>query len=101
MFVFEDLVLVDDKGLQKLLRAVETKELATALKAATEEVKQKIFQNMSDRASEMLQEEIESLGAVRMSEVESAQQAITKIIQDMEAKGEIVITGRKGDELIG
>jgi len=101
MFVFEDLVLVDDKDLQKLLRAVETKELATALKAATDEVKQKIFRNMSDRASEMLQEEIESLGAVRMSEVETAQQAITKIIQDMEAKGEIVITGRKGDELIG
>jgi flagellar motor switch protein FliG len=101
MFVFEDLILVDDKGLQKLLRSVETKELATALKAATDEVKQKIFKNMSERAKEMLEEEIEALGAVRMKEVEDSQQAITKIIQDMEAKGEIVISGRKGEELIG
>lgn len=100
MFVFEDLVLVDDKGLQKLLRSVESKELATALKAASEDVKQKIFRNMSERAGEMLREEIEVMGAVRMKEVEEAQLSITKIIQDMEAKGEIIISGRKGDEFI-
>ena len=100
MFVFEDLILVDDKGLQKLLRSVESKELAIALKAASEEVRQKILRNMSERAGEMLGEEIESLGAVRMKEVEDAQQKITRIIQDMEAKGEIVISGRKGEQLI-
>jgi flagellar motor switch protein FliG len=100
MFVFEDLILVDDKGLQKLLRSVETKELAIALKAASEDVRDKIFQNMSERAGEMLREEIEVLGAVRMKEVEEAQLSITKIIQDMEAKGELIISGRKGDEFI-
>jgi len=100
MFVFEDLTLVDDKGLQKLLRSVESKELAMALKAASEEVKEKIFGNMSERAGEMLREEIEVMGAVRMKEVEDAQQVITRIIQDLEAKGDLIISGRKGDQFI-
>ena len=100
MFVFEDLVLVDDRGLQKVLRRVESKDLAVALKAASEEVRNKIFKNMSSRAAEMLQEEIEAIGSVRMKEVEIAQQTITKIIQDMEEKGELVISGRKGEEFI-
>lgn len=100
MFVFEDLILVDDKGLQKMLRSIESRELATALKAASEDVKEKIFRNMSERAGEMLKEEIEVTGAVRMKEVEEAQLSITKIIQDMEAKGELIISGRKGDEFI-
>jgi len=101
MFTFEDLRLVDDRGLQKVLRRVETRELAIALKAASEEVREKIFRNMSERASEMLREEMEVMGAVRMREVEDAQQTITKIIQDMETKGELIISGRRGDELIG
>ena len=101
MFTFEDLRLVDDRGLQKVLRRVETRELAIALKAASEEVREKIFRNMSERASEMLREEMEVMGAVRMREVEDAQQTITKIIQDMETKGELIISGRKGEELIG
>jgi flagellar motor switch protein FliG len=100
MFVFDDLVLVDDKGMQKVLRKVETGQLAVALKGASEEAKAKIFGNMSSRAAEMLQEEIGSLGAVRMKEVEEAQQVITKIIQEMESKGEIVISGRGGEEFI-
>jgi flagellar motor switch protein FliG len=100
MFVFEDLVLVDDKGFQKLLRKVETAELATALKAASEEVKEKVFRNMSTRAAEMLREEMEDLGAVRMKEVSDAQQNITNIIQEMEAKGEIIVSGRRGEEII-
>ena len=69
MFVFEDLVLVDDRGFQKLLRKVETGELAIALKAASEEVKEKVFRNMSERAGEMLKEEMEDMGPVRMKEV--------------------------------
>ncbi len=100
MFVFEDLILIDDRGLQKLLRNIETKELSTALKAASEEVKDKIFRNMSERAGDMLKEEIEAMGAVRMKEVEDAQQTITRLIQDMEAKGDIIISGRKGEEFI-
>lgn len=100
MFVFEDLVLVDDRGFQKLLRRVETKELAVALKAASDEVKQKVFKNMSERAAEMLREEMETLGPVRMKEVSDAQQAITAIIQEMEAKGELIISGRRGEEIV-
>jgi flagellar motor switch protein FliG len=100
MFVFEDLVLVDDRGFQKLLRKVETAELAIALKAASEEVKEKVFRNMSERAGEMLREEMEDLGPVRMKEVADAQQNITNIIQEMETKGEIIISGRRGDEII-
>ncbi len=100
MFVFEDLVLVDDRGFQKLLRKIETVELATALKAAPDEVKDKVFKNMSERAGAMLQEEIEGLGPVRMTEVADAQQAITGIIQEMDVKGEIIISGRRGEDII-
>lgn len=100
MFVFDDIVLVDDKGLQKVLRSVESQELAVALKAATEDVKEKIFKNMSERASEILKEEMEVTGAVRMKDVTDAQQKITRIIQDMERKGELIISGRGGEEFI-
>jgi flagellar motor switch protein FliG len=100
MFVFDDIVLVDDKGLQKVLRSVETQELAIALKASTEEVKQKIFRNMSERAAEILKEEMDVSGAVRMKDVTDAQQKITRIIQDMERKGELIISGRGGEEFI-
>lgn len=100
MFVFEDLVKVDDRGFQKLLRRVETKELAVALKAASEEVKQKVFRNMSERAADMLREEMDTLGPVRMKEVSDAQQTITAIIQEMEAKGDLIVSGRRGDQMI-
>jgi flagellar motor switch protein FliG len=100
MFVFEDLVLVDDKGLQKILRSVETRDLAVALKGATEAVKDKVFKNMSERAGEMVADEIDAVGSVRMKEVEAAQQMITKIIQDLHQKNEIIIAGRGGEELV-
>ncbi|MFO7707981.1 MAG: flagellar motor switch protein FliG [Desulfobacterales bacterium] len=100
MFVFEDLVQVDDRGFQKLLRRVETKELAVALKAASEEVKQKVYRNMSERAAEMLREEMDTLGPVRMKEVSDAQQAITAIIQEMDSKGELIISGRRGEQMV-
>ena len=101
MFVFDDIVLVDDRGLQKVLRSVESQELAIALKAATDEVKTKIFSNMSERAAEILKEEMEVSGAVRIKDVTDAQQKITKIVQDMERKGELVISGRGGEEFVG
>jgi flagellar motor switch protein FliG len=100
MFVFEDIVLVDDKGLQKVLRSVESQELGIALKASTEEVKAKIFKNMSERAAEILKEEMEVSGAVRMKDVTDAQQKITRIVQEMERKGELIISGRGGEEFI-
>jgi flagellar motor switch protein FliG len=100
MFVFEDILLVDDRGVQKLLRKIETMELAIALKAASEEVKEKIFKNMSERAGEMLKEEIEDMGPVRMKEVTDSQQNITNIIQEMETKGELIIAGRRGDDIV-
>ena len=100
MFVFEDIVLVDDKGFQKLLRKVETGELAVALKAASDEVKEKVFRNMSARAGDMLREEIADMGPVRMNDVSAAQQKITGLIQDMEFKGELIISGRRGEALV-
>ncbi len=101
MFIFDDIVLVDDRGLQKVLRSVESQELAIALKAATDEVKEKIFHNMSDRAAGILKEEMDVSGAVRIKEVTDAQQKITRIVQDMERKGELVISGRGGEEFVG
>ncbi len=101
MFVFDDIILVDDRGLQKVLRSVESQELAVALKASADDVKEKIFRNMSERASEILKEEMEVSGAVRIKEVADAQRKITKIIQDMERKGELVISGRGGEEFVG
>jgi len=100
MFVFEDIILVDDKGFQKLLRKVETAELAVALKAASDEVKEKVFRNMSARAGDMLREEIADMGPVRMNDVSAAQQKITGLIQDMEFKGELIISGRRGEALV-
>ena len=100
MFTFEDVVLIDNRGLQKILRNVESRELAIALKAASNDVKEKIFSNMSERAAEMLKEEIEVLGAVRMRDVEDAQYLITRTIQEMADQGEIVIAGRGGEQLI-
>jgi flagellar motor switch protein FliG len=101
MFVFEDIVLVDDKGLQQVLRNVESHELALALKAASEAVKERIFKNMSERAAEILKDEMEISGAVRMKDVTDAQQKVTRIIQEMERKGELIISGRGGEEFIG
>jgi flagellar motor switch protein FliG len=101
MFVFDDIVLVDDRGLQKVLRSVESQELAVALKASADDVKQKIFRNMSERAAEILKEEMEVSGAIRIKDVTDAQNKITKIVQDMERKGELVISGRGGEEFVG
>ena len=100
MFVFENLVLIDDRGFQKMLRRVETVDLAVALKAASDEVKDKVFRNMSARAGEMLKEEIEDMGPVRMKDVEDAQQKIAAMVQELEAAGELIISGRGGDTMV-
>lgn len=96
MFTFDDIVYVDDAGIQKALREVESKDLALALKGASEDVSEKIFKNMSERAREMIQEEIEFMGPVRLKNVEEAQQKIVGAVRTLEESGELVIEGRGG-----
>ena len=98
MFTFDDIVYVDDSGIQKALREIESKDLALALKTANEEVAQKIFKNMSERARAMIREEIEFMGPVRLKNVEEAQQKIVAVIRRLEEAGELVISGRGGGE---
>jgi flagellar motor switch protein FliG len=100
MFVFEDIVLLDDRSLQLVLREVDSKDLALALKAASSEVAEKIYKNMSKRASEMLREEIEYMGPVRIRDVEECQQKIVNVIRRLEDSGQIIVSRGKGDEVI-
>jgi len=99
MFVFEDLTLLDDQAIQLTLRQVETDDLALALKTASDQVEEKILSNMSQRAAEMLQEDMEYMGPVRIREVEEAQQRIVNVVRELEESGEIVIA-RGGEEEI-
>jgi flagellar motor switch protein FliG len=96
MFVFNDIVLLDNRSVQEVLKEVETKEIAVALKAATDAVKDKVFSNMSKRSSEALREEIEYLGPMRLIEVEAAQQRIADIVRRLEAEGRVIVAGRGG-----
>lgn len=100
MFVFEDITLLDDRSLQMVLREVENKDLSLALKGVPAEVANKIFKNMSKRAADMLREEIEFMGPVRIRDVEEAQQKIVNIIRKLEDSGEIIVSRGKGDEVI-
>ncbi|MDR3334673.1 MAG: flagellar motor switch protein FliG [Treponema sp.] len=100
MFVFEDIVMIDDKSIQKVLREVDTGELAKALKSVDTEVQDKIFRNMSKRAGQMLKEDMEYMGPVRLKDVEEAQQKIVAIIRRLEDAGEIVIARAGEDELV-
>lgn len=97
MFVFDDLATLDDRAIQRILKEVETKDLALALKAAGDEVREKILGNMSQRAAAMIEEEIDVMGPVRLKDVQQAQQAIAAIATRLEAEGEIVIGGRGGE----
>lgn len=100
MFVFEDVVLLDDRSMQIVLRQVDTKDLSLAMKATTEEVTNKIFKNMSKRAAEMLKEELSYMGPVKIRDVEEAQMKIVNIIRSLEDKGEIVISRGQSDEML-
>lgn len=100
MFVFEDIVLLDDRSLQLVLREIDSKDLALALKASSAEVAEKVYKNMSKRAAEMLREEIEYMGPVRIRDVEEAQQKIVNVIRRLEESGEIIVSRGKGDEII-
>jgi flagellar motor switch protein FliG len=97
MFVFEDLVGVDDTGLREIVQRADKKTLTMALKGASEEIRQRFFNNMSNRAGEMLREEIEVLGAVRLRDVEKAQQDIVAIARKLEEEG-VIVTGAAAGE---
>lgn len=100
MFVFENLADVDDRGIQALLREVSSESLITALKGADEAVKEKIFANMSKRASEMLRDDLEAKGPVRVSEVEAAQKEILAIARRMADSGDIVLGGKGTEQFV-
>ncbi len=97
MFVFENLLEIDDRGIQLVLREVQSESLIIALKGASEELREKIFKNMSKRASEMMREDLEAKGPVRLSEVEANQKEILKIVRRLADEGQVVIGG-KGEE---
>ncbi len=96
MFTFEDVARVDDAGIQKTLREIESKDLALALKGSNEEVAAKIYKNMSERSREMIKEEISYMGPVRLKHVEEAQQKIVAVVRRLEEAGELVVEGRGG-----
>ena len=100
MFVFEDIVMLDDRAIQKVMREVDTSELAKALKSVDTEVQDKIFRNMSKRAATLLKEDMEYMGPIRMKDVEEAQQKIVSIIRKLEEQGEIVVARAGEDELV-
>lgn len=100
MFVFEDILMLDDRSIQRVLREVENSELAVALKNANEEVQNVIFNNMSTRLVDMIKEDMEYMGPVRLKDVEEAQQKIVNIIRKLEDSAEIVISRGGGDEII-
>ena len=100
MFVFEDILSLDDRSIQRILREVENNELAIALKGSGEEVQNVIFNNLSKRLAAMIREDMEYMGPVRLKDVEESQQKIVNIIRKLEDAGEIVISRGGGDEII-
>ncbi|MDR0599970.1 MAG: flagellar motor switch protein FliG [Treponema sp.] len=100
MFVFEDIVMLDDRAIQKVMREVDSQELAKALKSVDTEVQDKIFRNMSKRAAGMLKEDMEFMGPIRLKDVEEAQQKIVSIIRHLEDTGEIVVARSGEDEMV-
>jgi flagellar motor switch protein FliG len=98
MFVFEDVLLVDDKGVQQVLKEIDAQGLALALKTASDEVKEKFFRNMSERAVQVVLEEMEYMGPVRLRQVDAAQQRIAEVVRRLEEDGELSVRGRSGEE---
>lgn len=98
MFVFDDIIDIDDKGIQVMLREVQSETLITALKGATESMREKVFKNMSSRAAEMLRDDLETKGPVKLSEVEAQQKQILQIIRRLADEGQIMLGGKGGDD---
>ncbi|HZK27316.1 MAG TPA: flagellar motor switch protein FliG [Thermoclostridium sp.] len=100
MFVFEDILQLDNRSIQRFLREIDNSQMAIALKGATEEVQDAIYGNMSKRLSDMIKEDIDFMGPVRLKDVEEAQQKIVNVIRKLEDSGEIIISRGGGDEII-
>ena len=100
ILVFEDILLLDDRAIQRVLRDVDNADLGVALKAANEEVQNVIFKNLSKRLAAMIKEDMEFMGPVRMKDVEEAQQKVVSVIRKLEDSGEIVISRGGGDEIV-
>lgn len=99
MFVFEDLLEIEDKSFRLILQKVDNQLLMTALKAASEDLKEKVFNNLSERASQMLKEDMEVMGPVKLSDVEANQQTILKTVKTLEEEGKIVIAGKGSEDV--
>jgi flagellar motor switch protein FliG len=99
MFIFEDLLEVDDRGMQTILREVANEDLKMAMKTASDELTQKILRNLSQRAAETLREELELMGPIRVSDVEKAQQKITQVAKRLENEGKLMLGG-KGESFV-
>jgi len=99
MFIFEDLLKVDDRGFREILKQIDKQELTVALRTASEELKEKFFSNMSERAREMLREDMEIMGPVRISDVEEAQQKILRAARQLESEGKIIL-GKGGEDIL-
>ncbi len=99
MFVFEDLIKVDDRGMQTILKEVDSNDLLLALKTASDPLREKIFANMSERAALMMKEDLEAMGPVKISDVEKSQQTVLRVVKQLEDEGKIVLAGG-GEELV-
>jgi flagellar motor switch protein FliG len=99
MFLFEDIIQIDDRGIQRILRDVDKRDLALALKVAEDKIKNKIFKNMSERASAVVKEELEFMGPVKLKEVELAQMRIVDVVKQLESDGEISVGGRGKEDV--
>jgi flagellar motor switch protein FliG len=97
MFVFDDITKIDDRGIQEILKNIDSSELALSLKVATDDLKERIFKNMSERAAKMLREDLEVMGPVKVSDVEKAQGNILKVVDRLMAEGKVIIAG-EGEE---
>ena len=100
MFTFDDLVKLDDKGIQTILKEVQSETLVISLKGATPELRERIFKNMSSRAAETLREDLETRGPVRVSDVENEQKELLKIVRRLADEGEIVMGGGGDDQFL-
>jgi len=100
MFVFDNIIDIDDRGIQLLLREVQSEMLIISLKGASQDLRDKIFKNMSQRAAEMMREDLESKGPVRLSEVETQQKQILQIVRRLSDEGQIVLGGKGEDSFV-
>ncbi|RQD67519.1 MAG: flagellar motor switch protein FliG [Desulfonatronovibrio sp. MSAO_Bac4] len=100
MFVFEDIEELDDRAVRELLKEISNEDLTLALKTANEDLQEKFFNNLSERAANMIREDLEIMGPVKLSDVEAAQQNVVKIVRRLEAEGRIIITGKGGGDVL-